>query len=237
MAVCQSYASPGTEIEVAFLEFGTESIESSYDAALAAPEILRLTLKAEADGYQAVVINCMADPGLDAARELVRIPVVGPAHPAMALAATLAGRFSVITISEEDRPAVYKQWRQFSLTERGASVRSVNIPVVDLAEDEDALLQAMVEQAILAVSQDGAEAIVFGCTGMGGQFANEVQRRLADAGYAGVPVIDPIGVAIRQAETLVALGISHSRLTYAPPPAKKRTGYESIRVYRDTAGE
>ena len=130
---------------------------------------------------------------------------------------------------ERDRAAIHDTWRRYDLTGRGASVRVVNLPVLSLHDDETKLIEAMVEQAVLAVSEDGAHAIVLGCTGMGGRFAREVQNGLESAGYAGVPVIDPTGVALKLAESLVTLGISHSKLTFPKPPVKQIKGYESHR--------
>ena len=46
---------------------------------------------AEAEGMDAVIIDCMADPGLDPARELASIPIIGPAQAAMHLAALKIG--------------------------------------------------------------------------------------------------------------------------------------------------
>ena len=43
-------------------------------------------------------------------------------------------------------------------------------------------------------------------------------------------VIDPTGVALKQAESLVALGLSHSKQTFPMPPRKKITGYDSHQV-------
>ena len=47
---------------------GPASIESAVDEVLAAPGVVDSAIKAEEDGVQAVVIDCMLDPGLDAAR-------------------------------------------------------------------------------------------------------------------------------------------------------------------------
>ena len=77
MEVYQQYASPGTVLNIDFLERGPESIESDFDSALAVPDILRISKKAEAAGMQAILIDCMGDVGLYAVRELVDIPVVG----------------------------------------------------------------------------------------------------------------------------------------------------------------
>ena len=224
-----AFASPGTEVSVVCLEHGPASIESDYDVAVAVPDILRHVIRAEHEGMDAVVIDCMCDPGLFAARELVSIPVIGPAQASMTLAATLADRFSIIGILERDRQIFHNIWRLYDLMGRGASVRVVDIPVLALHEDEEELIEAMVTQGALAISEDHAQALVLGCTGMGG-LADPVQQSLAEKGYAGIPVLDPTGVALKQAESLVALGLSHSKQTFPIPPRKKIAGYDSHQV-------
>lgn len=229
LAAYQGYASPGTDISHVFLRHGPESIESDYDIAIAVPDILGHVLCAEQEGMDAVVIDCMSDPGLFAARELVSIPVVGPAQASMSLAATLADRFSVIGILERDRSMVHNLWRLYDLGDRGASVRVVDIPVLSLHDDEEELIEAMIAQAALAISEDHAHAIVFGCTGMGG-LAEPVQQGLEERGFTGIPVIDPTGVALKGAECLVALRLSHSKQTFPIPPTKQLVGYEHLQL-------
>jgi allantoin racemase len=216
-------ARPDAEISVVGLDTGPASLESDYEDALAVPDILTKVRVAEAQGANAVIIDCMADPGLAPAREIASIPVVGPAQAAMHLAATLAHRFSVVTVLERDIPLIDHLARLYGLGGHLASARPVNIPVLELGKDEGRLVEALVEQSIRAVVEDGAHIIVFGCTGMKG-LAQQVQRALAEQGYA-VPVIDPSLAALKLAEALVDMGLSHSKRTYPPPPPKEIVGY------------
>ncbi|MCH7589384.1 MAG: aspartate/glutamate racemase family protein [Chloroflexi bacterium] len=229
LATYRGYASPSTEISQVFLRHGPESIESDFDIALAVPDILGHVLRAEQEGMDAVVIDCMSDPGLFAARELVEIPVIGPAQTSMSLAATLADRFTIIGVLERDRPIFHNLWRLYDLEGRGASVRVVDIPVLSLHEDEEELIQAMIAQAALAIAEDHAHAIVFGCTGMGG-LADPIRQGLEESGFAGIPVIDPTGVALKVAESLVDLHLSHSKQTFPQPAAKQVVGYEHLQL-------
>ena len=224
-----AFASPGTEISLVCLERGPASIESNYDVAVAVPDILGHVIRAEHEGMDAVVIDCMCDPGLYAARELVSIPVVGPSQSSMSLAAMLADRFSVIGLMERDKQGFHNIWRLYDLQGRGASVRVIDMAVLELQDDEEELIKVMVAQGVLAISEDQAHALVLGCTGMGG-LADPVQQGLAEKGYIGVPVIDPTGVALKQAESLVALGLCHSKQTFPMPPRKKITGYDSHKI-------
>jgi allantoin racemase len=90
-------ADPGTEVDYAQVEVGPPAIESEADAVLAGPEILRLVREAEEDGCDAAIIWCGGDPALEAARELVAMPVIGPGESMAALASTLGRKPCRIT--------------------------------------------------------------------------------------------------------------------------------------------
>jgi allantoin racemase len=212
-------ARTGTHVSVVSLDWGTASIESYRDDALAVPDILDKVIQAEQEGADAVIIDCMADPGLYAARELVSIPVVGPAQASMHLAAMLGHRFSVLTIFEHDIPAVEDQAARYGLPTKLASVRAINIPVLDLHDDVEATVKALIDAGERAARADGAHVLILGCTGMAGM-ATQIQAGLAERGCE-VPVLDPPSVAIKLAESLVDLGQSHSKRTYPHPPAKE----------------
>ena len=74
-----------TKVDYTFIEYGPASIESVYDAEMAAPFIVRKVEEAEKNGYDAVVISCMMDPGVKASKEAVNIPVVGAREASYAL--------------------------------------------------------------------------------------------------------------------------------------------------------
>ena len=84
----------------------------------------------------------------------------------------------------------------------------------------------MIEQATKAVAEDGADAIIFGCTGMFG-WAETVRNGLLAAGH-DVPVIDPVPTAIQVAAGLVEVKLSHSKSAYPMPPVKNISGYEFL---------
>ena len=215
----QAVARPDTHVSVVSLEWGTASIEAYRDEALAVPGVLARAVEAERDGADAVIVDCMADPGLYAARELVSIPVVGPAQASMHLAAMLGHRFSILCVFESDIPAFEDQVARYGLATRLASVRAFDIAVLDLKEDAEVTLRRLVEGAEHAVREDGAHVVIPGCTGLAG-LAPRIQAGLAERGCE-VPVLDPPSVALKLAESLVDLGYAPSRRSYPPPPAKE----------------
>jgi len=56
---------------------------------MAAPLVVKKAEWAEANGYEAVVVSCIMDPGVKAAKEAVDIPVVGPKEACINIATIL----------------------------------------------------------------------------------------------------------------------------------------------------
>jgi len=213
----------GVAVTQSQIERGPASIECEYDEALAQPDIVAKALAAEQAGADAVVIDCMGDPGMEAAREVLDVPVFGPCQTSMHVASMLAHRFSVLTVLERLAPFFEVRAGRYGVAGKLASVRAVDIPVLDLDRDRDRMVKTLTEQGVRAIEQDGAHALVFGCTGMLG-CADALAAALAEAGHAGVPVIDPMPVTLRVAAGLVASGLAHSGRTYPAPPLKERVG-------------
>jgi allantoin racemase len=214
------------------LDTGPASIESEFDEALALPDTIAKILEAERSGADAIVIDCMGDPGMNAGREVTDIPVLGPCHTSMHVAALLAHRFSIVTVLDSVVPMLEDLASKYGLDSKLASIRVVNIPVLEL-DDHGRMMDGLFEQSVKAIDEDGAHAIVFGCTGMRG-CAEALQARLEEAGYGGIPVIDPVVTAFKIAEALVDLGLSPSKKTYPRPRAKETPGFD-LQFERATA--
>jgi len=201
------------ELEIDWLDEGPSSIECRVDDALAVPAVLE-RVRAAAGEVDGIVLNCFMDPGLEASRELVHVPVAGPAQSAMALAATLGQTFSVILPAASGAPIVVDEASRYVGRDRLASVRSVETPVADL-HDHERLVEGLIDQAERAVASDGAHVVVLGCTGMCGVTA-EVRRRLADRGH-DFPVVDPTLAAIGSVVAQLLAGVHHSGIAYGLP--------------------
>ena len=202
------------QTEMVFIDQGPESIESEYEDVLAAPDVVLKALEASKKGFDAIVVSCMLDPGVEQARELLNIPVVGPGQTSMHIASLLGEKFSVITVVNSLVGPIYRRAQMYGLSKNLASVRSINIPVLELEKDKD-VSQLIINESISAINEDGASVIVFGCTGMAGM-ANSVQDELHRNGYR-VPVIDPGVTALKVAEAMVDLKIHQSKLSYPTP--------------------
>ena len=215
----KAYSSENTEIEIVHLDRGTASIECVYDESLAAPDILNKTIEAEKKGCDGVIIDCFGDPAVKAAREIVDIPVLGAAEPSMLFACSLGHKFSVVTVLENVIPMIENIAKVLGVKEKLASVRSVDIPVLEL-HDKEKLKNALYKEMLKAIKEDKAHVLILGCTGMMG-IAKSLHEMLEKEGY-DVPVIDPAAASIKFLEALIGLGVKQSRLTYMKPPEKER---------------
>jgi allantoin racemase len=216
-AAARLVAAPSTEIVARTSLAGPASIEGYYDEAMSVPGLLAEIGRGEREGADAAVIACFDDTGLDAARALVGIPVVGICEAALATAAMLAKRFTVVTTLERSRVPIEELVRRYGMAER-ARVRASNIPVLALEDPNSGACDRLRSEIAAAVAEDKAEAIVLGCAGMA-DLARTLQREF------GMPVIDGVGAAVKQAEALVGLGLSISkRGAYASPIAKPFAG-------------
>jgi len=215
----ESYGGPGVEFDVENLDYGPASIECEYDEALAVPDILNKVQKAADEGFDGVVVDCFGDPGVNAARELVRIPVYGGFEPSVLLAAGLGQRLGVVTVLPNVVPMLEDLTKKLGMTDKLVSIRYVNIPVLELG-DKAKLEDAIFQQSLEAIQKDNVHVIILGCTGMMGM-AKNLEERLKAPGYE-VPVIDPAWAAVKMVETYVSMGLKHSRLTYMAPREKPR---------------
>jgi len=193
-------AASGTKITCVTASEGPEAIETAYDVAIAAFHVLGVIKEREAD-FDAFVIACGANPGLDAARVITRKPVAGIGESGMLTACAVAAKFSVII------PAVPRAcdagWsavRALGLENRCASVRSTGKGVlggffIDRRELEEMLYMT----GKPAVEQDGAGALMLLCAGMTGT-KEILEKRLK------VPVVDGVISALKAVEQFPGFG-------------------------------
>lgn len=225
-ALLQAWAFPGTEVSVIDVQTGPASIESAYEEILAIPPTLDLVMACENEGYDAAIIGCFGDPGLDAARELVRMPVVGPCESSMLLAAGLGHRFSILTIYDGLVAGQEHLARRVGVADKLASVRATDIPVLELMKDPEFSRARLIEVATRCVRRDRADAFLFGCMTMSFlDMADEISA------VVGAPAVNAGKAALKHAEMLVSMGLSHSKTAW-PTPAKMAAGtrVENMRV-------
>ena len=210
-------ANPATTIRPATSRMGPVSIEGFYDEAFAVPGMLLEISRAEKEGVRAAVIACFDDTGLDAARAMAAIPVLGICESAVATASFIANRFTIVTTMERSRLPLEALVHRYGMSGR-CNVRAADIPVLSLEDPQSNARDRLRNEIAAALREDKSEAIILGCAGMA-DLTMDLRREF------GLPVIDGVAAAVKQAESLVALGLSTSkRGAYASPILKTYTG-------------
>lgn len=196
---------------------GPASIESHYEEALAVPGILELVSEGERQGVDGYVLACFGDPGLDAAREVARGPVLGIAEAAMHAASMIGRHFGVVTTLERTVGRAEELARRYGAAEACIGIRGCEVPVLELEDPASGARELVVAQCRELVAL-GADSIVLGCAGMA-EFCRSVSAEL------GIPVIDGVSIASGMVEALLRSGLQTStRSEYAAPPVKAMTG-------------
>jgi allantoin racemase len=102
--------------------------------------------------------------------------------------------------------------RLYGFEAKCASVRAINVNVEECVTNRDKTLAELKAEVQKIVTEDRAEVVILACAGLCG-YDEELTR------LAGVPVLDPVAVTVRVAESFVGLGLAHSKIRkFAKPP-------------------
>ncbi|ANY08948.1 aspartate/glutamate racemase family protein [Pseudonocardia sp. HH130630-07] len=217
-ASARAVAGPGTEIVGLTPRFGAESVEGNLESYLAAVGVADAVARYEGP-FDAVIQAGYGEHGREGLQEMLDVPVVDITEAAATTALYLGHSYSVVTTLDRTVPLIADRLLLAGLDRRCASVRASGLAVLELEQDPDRAVTAIVEQARRAVAEDHAEVICLGCGGMAG-----LQDRVREA--TGVPVVDGVPAAVTIAESLVRLGLRTSKVrTYAAPRTKRVTGF------------
>lgn len=214
LSLLRVYAAPGTEVDIVDVDEGPASIESVYEEYLSIPSTVEKMLEAEKQGYNAAILGCYGDPGLDAVREVTeKMMVVGPGEAGAMAAAICGHRFSIITVTRSIIGALHHLVEKAGVGKKLSSVRAIETPVLQLAHDREETTSKLLEVAEKAIESDGADTLILGCMSMGFLGVAEEMSEIL-----GVPVINPGRVSLSMAEALARAGLSHSKRAYVTPP-------------------
>ena len=204
---------PDLHFEYRAVKAGPENFSSQHDFVLADASIFEAGCRAQQEGFAAVCIDTMSDSGVAALRSVLDIPVFGPGKVSMLSALMLGDRFSILTMASRWKPLYKKALDELGMHHKCASVRAIEV-----SPDNQALLSGKEEEvfplleaaAMKAIEIDGADVIILGSTTMHQAHAH-LQARLP------VPVINPGPLSYKIAESMLALGHTHSRSAYPRP--------------------
>ena len=204
---------PDTEVDCATARNSGTIGDGYYEAALFDMYMAEACLRAEDEGYDAVVLDSVSDSGMYAVRSRLSIPVLGPGLVSYCVATMLGKKFSILTMWNKWIYMYERNLDAYHLWEKCASIRAVEVapdPEVLFSGKEKEMFERLTAEGRKAIDEDGADVILLGSTTMheAGDYMSE---------YLDAPVINPGPVAIKLAETMVQLRLSHSKVAFPSP--------------------
>ncbi len=209
------------DVDIAGLKESRRGSRSNMDRSL--PMLFDAVVDAERQGYDAVVIACFSDPGVEAARELVQIPVIGPLNVGLHIA-QVVGKRTLLLATEYarfgrylDRDTIAVYGLQGRVVVRGTN-HSVPYALeayrmhklMDFASLS--FIEEIVEICVRSVERDSIDAIVLGCGGL--LWMKDIIEQSVKMQGHEITVINPLTAAVEMARCLAALKLTHSRLSY-----------------------
>jgi allantoin racemase len=219
------YLGPGTTATFTNPDNGPEGIDCMVDDALAAVETARVVLRHRGD-FDAFVVACGSDPGLQAARQVTDRPVVGLAEAGMLTACQLGQTFAIPMLSAGGIGRMRMLVRSYGLHARLASVFAVDTSSKAAAENPALMLQQLKSASRTAHQRDKYDVLVLTGSVLG-QLAGRLSEELR------VPVVSGLRAAIQSAEALAAAGLRTNRLSIYATPVKDDAfpGYPEFREF------
>ena len=186
---------------------------TEFDFIHVLPYIVKRIVQAEKEGFDAALVNCIIDPGVEAARCVVNIPVLGPGRTSMHLAGLLGDRVGFYCPAALV-PHLHRLAKSYGLEQVVHYVEPVDLGPTEFLDRRQAIRDSFLSFARRATEAGAQVLIPWGLPllSAGGLRAAELSVEL------GVPVVDP-HIYVRVAEALVENRLSQSRNAYPAPPA------------------
>ena len=185
------------------IEAGPESLESYFDEIQAGPYIIKSVTGAQ-DKFDSVLLAAFCDPCIEALKEISSIPIFVMEEVVFSSALLLGNKFGILTEKKHKEAVKVQHVRKMGLLSRFASVKALDMGVVEIAENPERAKERSIAIAKEMVYNDGAEVIILGCASMTGyseELANEI----------GVPFLDPVITSYKIVEGLTDGGLCHSK--------------------------
>jgi allantoin racemase len=192
-------------------------------------------IRAEREGFDAVVLGILQDPGLQEARSIVDIPVVGYGETSMLTARMLGDRFAFICINPGMEGLIQSRIDAIGLAAHAAPNMYMDCGYDDLSAAvqgrPQAFLDAFRKSAAVALRDHKVDVLLPGQT-----IIAELLWKAGIASFEGAPVLDPRLAILRTVEMMVDLrkagvGVTRRGFHWAKPPP------ELVKATRDFYGK
>jgi allantoin racemase len=149
--------------------------------------------------YDAYVIGCFSDPGLEVTRSITAKPVVGFGQATLLMAHALGEPFTVLCNVEDDVPAIDRLASAYGLGRNLVAIRPIGFTIAEFDRGDAVALESLTRTARATIEADGARVLCLGCA----VFSN---ARLALTAELGVTVFDGLSAGLELATFFVGLG-------------------------------
>lgn len=218
----EPYIAPDFQLDVKSISQGHPHIASRWDLQENGVHVAHLVYE-HRDEYDGIFVSDFDGAGVEAAREVVDVPVIDGFLPQCMAALTLSRTFSIIAPDDSLVSLDLSHPRMIGASDALASIISLNMSVAELS-DHEKTVENVCKAARYAIEHDGALAILLGCTAMIG-VASEVKAYLRSESTAtkgrslDVPVMDPNICGITYLQALVRAGLVQCKRSYSFPPS------------------
>jgi Asp/Glu/hydantoin racemase len=231
------YQRPGTEIVIhgvrddageTAARIAGRAVNYAYLHRFHDTQIIENVRRAEREGFDAVIIGVLQDPGLQVARSVVDIPVIGYGEVSMLTACMHGSRFAFVGINPDMDPLIRNMIRDQGLESRAAPTAYMECGYPDLHDAVNGkpqrFLAAFRTAAQKAMREHGVDVLLPGQTIIAELLWREGLRELD-----GALVLDPRLPLLRMAEMLVDMrragfGVSRRGFFWNKPPADLEQG-------------
>jgi allantoin racemase len=185
-AEMRAVLSPGVTVIEATADFGAAVIRTHLDNAVATHAALDLAAR-HAAGIDAVLLAASFDPGTEAIREALGVPVLGISEAAIAMARLLGRRIGYITSGAASTPLYRDALARYGIDRDLADWQVVETPAA-YAPGDTSGVETILRDAGARLAANGADVAVL----LGAVFAGMARRLgptspipLVDGGLAG----------------------------------------------------
>jgi len=216
----RGYCSAGTELDYDYpdnfpgarvlAEMGARKALSGLHHTMEAPALVAKAVWGRSQGYDAIVQSNTFDPGVEASRLAVDIPVIGLLRTALHVATMLATRIGIMVPLAGHVPYTWRLVASYGMSAAITDIQSMDMYGSDLDERKDEVFGRAVDVIKNLVATSGTEFVI----PLGAALIPYVVSVEDLQEATNVPLINTSFAGIRVAEMCVAGGMRQSPLAY-----------------------
>lgn len=192
-AAFATYLPDGYEAVAITNKMGPPAIQGHKDGEAAIPGLLEIIAKSD---YEAYIISCFDDTGLEQARLITKSPVIGIGQASFHYAALRSGLFNVLTTLEVSIPVISNNIENQGFSGICNGVFASGVPVLDLEHNPDVSYQIVASHIRRLTKKEPDVAVILGCAGM----TNIWEKLQADF---STPLVDPVTASAKMIVSLL----------------------------------